>query len=192
MRTEPPRQQAQLSATIQYAENTPGVKIERGNLIPWEVLNEHERSAGNHRSDVFNDPNFVDVRLTRDGVTTYASAGHFQFVTTRELAMKLLPIAADKTLGGENELWDNRINDMGMLRLSLGESRVWHVGNILAGHEPEIAKAFGEQNALTPAAPAANGQQLGMFTRALRLCARRGRPRKMIEKAYLSLFEALK
>jgi glycosyltransferase involved in cell wall biosynthesis len=183
---------ATLSATLDYAETAGNLSVERGNIIPQEYLDEHERSLGRHGSDVFNDPNFVDVRLTRGDVTAYASASHFQFMMPRETAMKLLPIATDRSLGGENEQWDRRINELGLLRLSLSRPFVWHVGNTLDGQEVDLLNNVGSQSDVAQKIEAAAPQRQGLLTRAMRACARQPRARRMIEKAYASLFEALR
>jgi len=192
MRTMNSMRISNLSATLAYADTAPNLAVERGPIMPQEYLDEHERSLGHHGSEIFHDPNYVDVRMTRGDVTAYASASHFQFVMPRDVVMKLLPVSTDRSLGGENEQWDQRINELGLLRLSLSKPFVWHVGNTLDGQEIALLKNVANQQELARKIEAIEPKRQSLLTRFMRAAAQRPRGRRMIERAYASLFEALR
>jgi glycosyltransferase involved in cell wall biosynthesis len=192
VRNEPRSREALLSATLHFADTAPDLTVERGNLIPQDYLDVFGRSLGRHSSEMFNNPSYEDVRMTRRGVSVYAAAGHFQFVARRDLAMQLLPIAPKHALGGESDQWDRKINQLGLLRICLDEPHVWHLGNTLDAIDVELLKSIGYENEIAGSLRQTDPERVGLLKRALRLCARRGPTRRIMQKAYLSLFEALR
>jgi hypothetical protein len=119
------------TATVQWAEKTRGVKVERGALIPWEDFWRHARSLGDDEAPAhaFYDANEV-VRITKGKNSCFVGAGHFQFAAPKAVLDAVLPIPAERPMG-RVRLLDELVNQAGYLRLSLPEWYVEHLGNTL-------------------------------------------------------------
>lgn len=117
------------SNSLAWAEKTSGVEITQGALLEWEIAWAHSRSLGMTESEareIYQNGN--DVMLNYRGVRTYLGAGHFQYVVRREILEKILPLPIEIAMGNER-LFDSRINDAKLLRLSLTKMFVHHIGN---------------------------------------------------------------
>ncbi|GAB4523829.1 MAG: hypothetical protein Fur0018_06880 [Anaerolineales bacterium] len=123
------------TATVEWAERTPDVQVERGALISWEDFWRHTAPLGSDESRArqFYAENPA-VRLTYRGQTAYAGAGHFQFLAPRRVLQAALPFPTDRPMGNVRAL-DVTINEMGYLRLSTPQWWVQHLGNTLDGWE---------------------------------------------------------
>lgn len=125
-------------ATIEWArQQGPGV-LEEGNFVDSETLREHGRSIGisESRSRERNSKGKGrDLRLTYQGKVAYIAAGHFQFMTRRDLLQKIIPLPCEQPMRGERAL-DIAVNEMGYLRLATEKPLVLHMGNRL----PESAQ----------------------------------------------------
>lgn len=179
-----------MSATLRYAERDPSVRVEQGALISEEVLAEHWDSLGANRDKLVASLSDRDVLLTANGVRAFAYAGHFQFLTRREVALKVLPLEGKRALAGDEKEWDRRINELGLLRLSTEQPLVRHLGNALSNSE------MAELSALHPLVGAVNRtnrgtRQVSGVSRQLRRLATIPRVRKMMERTYGALFAAL-
>ncbi len=125
-------------ATIEWArQQAPGV-FEEGSFIDWEILREHGRSIGipeepRPRKSILKGRDF---RLTYQGKVAYIGAGHFQFMTRRDLLQKIIPLPSEQPMRGERAL-DIAVNEMGYLRLTTEKPLVLHMGNRL----PESTQA---------------------------------------------------
>jgi glycosyltransferase involved in cell wall biosynthesis len=121
------------SATVKWAEGQRGVKVERGQLIPWEDFWRHAGSLGDSQEEAraFYDANEA-IRLTRKQHSYFAGAAHFQFAAPKAVLDEVLPILAEKPMG-RVRLLDEMINAKGYLRLSTPEWYVRHMGNTLEG-----------------------------------------------------------
>ena len=127
------RENDQLSTTKKFVEQAPAdVTIERGDLVDREILAQHYSSIG-LPADF--DAGTDDVRITRNDVSVYMYGSHFQFLTRRDVAEKVLPLPLGDHPLGSDRLWDNGINDAGYLRLGLDKPYVRHIGNSLRGEE---------------------------------------------------------
>lgn len=117
------------TATVKWAKKPPGVKVERGELLPWEDFWRHARSLGDTEQDArrFYAENPA-VRLSYRGKRYYAGAAHFQFTARKSVLQEVLPIPADKPMG-RVRLLDEAINAKGYLRLSTEDWYVQHLGN---------------------------------------------------------------
>lgn len=182
-----------MGSTFAAAEASDEVEIQRASLIAPDVLAEHATSIGARQDETLTDPNYEDVCLTRGGVSAFAYAGHFQFVTPKEVAAQILPLPVTRAVGGD-KAWDLEVNRLGLMRLSVTEPLVRHLGNTLSTeefHSPEVSTFIGD-GAFSPAAPAArNTGHTGPLRRTLTRLAGRRIARKAMEKAYYALFESL-
>lgn len=125
------------AAAAQFANsNHLGLQVQHGDLIPRGVLAEHFASIGVAEES----PGYpaTDTRLTLGGVSAFAYASHFQFITRREVARKILPLPiGPHPLAGDRQ-WDICLNEHGFLRLATDQPFVRHLGNSLRG-DPAMA-----------------------------------------------------
>ncbi len=145
------------TATLEWAEKTAGITLERGKLLPWEDYWQHARSLGqdeatarqnfaaqqdwviedrrskieDRESGMGNQESGI-ARRTPHVARFYVGAGHFQFVARKAVLQEVIPIPADKPMGQVRRL-DVAINARGYLRLSTPRWWVRHMGNTLPG-----------------------------------------------------------
>ncbi len=118
------------TSTIETAGDLPGVTFEEGKFIPDTWVLDHARSLG--KSDtVQEDLQKMDYRITRDGVSAYATATHFQFMVRASTIRPFLPLAYDRPMGDSVANFDRAINENHLLRLAVTERAVMHLGNTL-------------------------------------------------------------
>ena len=131
------------TATLEWAERSAEVQVERGQLIPWMDFWRHTAPLGNSeaKARAFYAENPA-VRLTYNGVRAYAGAGHFQFLAPKAALQAALPLPTDRPMGNVRSL-DVAINAGGYLRLSTPEWWVQHLGNTLEGWEGDAAPSKG-------------------------------------------------
>jgi hypothetical protein len=120
------------TATIEWAQNQENnVVLEEGSLLDWETVWEHGRSIGESEKKAYESYLIGrDLRLTYQGKTAYIGAGHFQFMTRRDLLLRIIPFPSEQPMRGERAL-DIAINENRYLRLSTIEPFVSHMGNCL-------------------------------------------------------------
>ncbi len=121
------------TATVAWGESTPGVTVERGQFIPWEVFLAFDRSLGQSDEEIrAHYDSTEDVRLTCNGVQAIVGASHWQFVTRKETIAQFLPFAMDRPMGQVKQL-DQRMNAAGLLRLMPTEPLAMNMSNTLRG-----------------------------------------------------------
>jgi hypothetical protein len=120
------------SSTVDCAQQTRSVEIERGHLLAWEDFWRHARSLGNSEDQArrFHNENQA-VRLYHEAKAYFVGSAHFQFVAPKTVLMEVLPLPAERPMGRVRIL-DERINGLGYLRLSTPEWYVEHLGNTLS------------------------------------------------------------
>lgn len=118
------------SSTLTWAEQTPDVSIETGQLISWDDYWRHSQSISptKEAGKKFFAENQA-YRIGYQGRQFYAGAGHFQFVGREEFFAQILPLYAERPMGGEVRNLDIAINQAGYLRLCTPEWNVEHMGN---------------------------------------------------------------
>jgi glycosyltransferase involved in cell wall biosynthesis len=129
------------TATLQWAEQTSGVTLERGQFIPWEEFKVFDMSLGTAEDEVRKRYDSTeDVRLTYNGLTSQAGASHWQFLAYKSVIQQFLPFSMDKPMGQVRQL-DRRMNEAGYLRLMPVEFLAQNMSNRLDWiHKPEEAK----------------------------------------------------
>ena len=126
---------AYYTNTLAWAQNTPGITLEEGAYIPWEVYREHVLSLGTEEDQAREwYASRRDWRLTREGVQAYIGAAHFQFCAPKAILQEFLPFQMDRPMGQVRSL-DEQMNERGYLRLSATHALVKHLGNQLATDE---------------------------------------------------------
>ncbi len=118
------------TSTLETAGDYPGVTFEEGKFIPDDWILDHARSLGKSET-VQEDLEKMDYRITRAGVSAYATATHFQFMVRAGTIRPFLPLAYDRPMGDSVANFDRAINESRLLRLAVTERAVMHLGNTL-------------------------------------------------------------
>ncbi len=124
------------TATVAWAERTPGVQVQRGRYLPWGDYWRHARSLGAEESKARAHYEANDVLCLLAGEKRYyIGAAHFQFVSPKAALQSVLPIPSRRPMG-EVRLLDIALNEKGYLRLCTPEWWVQHLGNTLGADAP--------------------------------------------------------
>jgi glycosyltransferase involved in cell wall biosynthesis len=120
-----------LTRSVEWAENSPEVQIERGQILPWEWFYEFSTTLG--FSDEELEKIFAstqDFVVTYRGQKAYLGGSHWQFVTRKETIRQFLPFDMDRPMGQVRQL-DARMNEAGYLRLMPSKRYVQNMSNTL-------------------------------------------------------------
>lgn len=132
------------SASLDWAESDPDVKVEKGHLINPDWMREFLQSLERTEEEILEDINQEDVKLTYKSVSTFCGASHWQFLAWKKVLQEFLPIDLSKPLGQVLRL-DKMVNDRGYLRLMTDKPYVMNLSNTVelpdgSSKKPEIAK----------------------------------------------------
>lgn len=132
---------------VQSVENfvkQKNVTVERGNLIDRAEEEHYIMNMGRTWEKYHTEiEGLQDVRLTFKGVTTFASAGHFQFVAPKEVILSALPTSWNTDLMGRMRDLDVRIDQLGYLRLCTYPSTIRLLGNQISQEAAQEYRAQG-------------------------------------------------
>lgn len=132
------------SASLDWAESDPDVKVEKGRLINPDWMREFLQSLERTEEEILEDINQEDVKLTYKSVSTFCGASHWQFLAWKKVLQEFLPIDLSKPLGQVLRL-DKMVNDHDYLRLMTDKPYVMNLSNTVelpdgSSKKPEIAK----------------------------------------------------
>lgn len=128
------------TSTVAWGESAPGVVVERGDLIPFEVFREFDRSLGQSDDEIRQHyAETEDVCLTYQGVTAIAGASHWQFVAYKQVLQNFLPFSMDRPMGQVRQL-DQRMNEAGFLRLMVSDPLAMNMSNTLRNAPGQAAE----------------------------------------------------
>jgi glycosyltransferase involved in cell wall biosynthesis len=134
-------------STFDWAHQHGEEVLEEGSFMDWETAWEHFQSVGVSEEQARQDySKGRDYRLTYHDKRAYIGAGHYQFMSRRELLHKILPLPSTQPMRGERAL-DTAIDNLGCLRLTTIEAYILHMGNrpSTVAHLPKTA-APGKHN----------------------------------------------
>ena len=159
-------------ATFAGIAADPSLAVQRGmNLVPERFQNAHRTSIGKTREQYeATTQGHEQARVTRGGVSAYASAQDFQFTTTRRVLDAVGPLV----LKDRSEYFDPlyspvfeaRADEKGFWRLSTADYLAHHIGNRMPKNPAGRDWIFEEECAPAPAARAAR-PRAGLRTRIL-------------------------
>ena len=119
------------TATAKWAEENPGVIVERGKFLPWDDYWRHAQSLGATEEKARAHYESVeDLTMLYQGQRYYIGAAHFQFVARKAALQSVLPIPSNRPMG-QVRLLDIALNEQGYLRFCTPEWWVQHMGNNL-------------------------------------------------------------
>jgi hypothetical protein len=118
------------SATVEWAEQTPGVTLERGDFITWEVFRDFVMSLGTSEEQAreWYESDVKDIRVTFEGKTAFIGASHWQFLTRKTTIKQYLPFDMSRPMGQVRQL-DECMNQTGLLRLMTPEPLAQNMSN---------------------------------------------------------------
>lgn len=129
-----------ITNTIKWANENNQVEIESGKYVPWEVFAEFNLSLGQDINDIRADYEANDIeKIQYQGLTAFAGASHWQFLTRKEVIRKFLPFDMDRPMGQVKQL-DQRMNEAGFLRLMTSEVLADNMSNTLEKMEVQQAE----------------------------------------------------
>ena len=117
------------TATVKWANNTPKVKLERGEFITWESYLEFNLSLGAAEEEIRKKFAVTeDIRITYKGKDAQVGASHWQFISYKSVLQKFLPFNMEKPMGQVRQL-DERMNQAGLLRLMVTDPLAANMSN---------------------------------------------------------------
>lgn len=119
------------SSTVNWAQNTPGVKVEKGVIVEEEWIREFLVSLDRSEEEILKDLDIEDVRITYRDVSAYAGASHWQFLSWKKTLQEFLPIDLSKPMGQVLRL-DEMVNRAGYLRLMTDRPYVMNLSNTIS------------------------------------------------------------
>jgi glycosyltransferase involved in cell wall biosynthesis len=133
------------TSTIQWAENNPDVKMERGKFLSWSDYWRHAQSLGADESKArVHFEGTEDVTVLYKERRYFIGAAHFQFVSRKSIIQKVLPIPSERPMG-QVRLLDSALNEQGFLRFCTPDWWVQHMGNTLKAEFASHISTFPKQ-----------------------------------------------
>jgi len=173
----------------ELAEKGTGITVERGDLIPRHVLDEHSKSIGLPVPEIRPDA-FEDMKITKNGVSAFTFGSHFQYTTRKSVIRDVGPLGVGESgLSKAERLWDENITAQKYLRLTLEKPLVYHIGNTLYEEDSEVLRKLSEQSVQTPIDPQARPHDVlaGIFACLMKVKVFK----RILLRVQQSLFEAL-
>ncbi len=138
-----PHMKEGISTALEFAKR-PDVKVKKGKLVPKELEQHYIENTGRTWEQYQKETEGLhDIQLTYKGVTTLVSAGHYQFVTRKQVILDALPKVWYSQLMGKMRELDLQIDLMGYMRLCTHPPTIRLFGNLINPEMAEEIKRFG-------------------------------------------------
>ena len=152
------------------------------------MLDEHARSLGVPSAAEVAEFDTDDIRITKGEVSVFGNAGHFQFVTTKDVVRQIVPIEAHDVSMANDLEWDRRLSELGLMRLSLSNVYCRHLGNSLNGEDLGMLASINEGPQPSRAKKVSAS---GPFVGLLHLLTKVPYGKRVLRFVYLSLFKVV-
>ena len=170
-----------IQSCLELAETDPDVRLERTQRIPdeWEI--DFAISTGRDpEGHLATTAEMQDIVLHYNGVSAFATANHFQFVSPKSVIVGALPGHWGGWLVAKDEAeLDEAVDAAGYLRLSTIDRYVRHIGNVISLDIEAEADRMGLE--------APSSEVPAMPSLLLRL-AQQPRVRGVLKRVYAKLF----
>lgn len=143
-----PHMKEGIGSVVRFAEEG-NVGVRRGDLVSKDLQLHYIENTGRTWEQYQKETEGLqDMVLTYKGVTALASAGHYQFVTRKEVILQALPIVWQNQLMGKMRELDLQIDLMGYLRLCTHPATIRLLGNVI---DPQMAQQISQYGfSITP------------------------------------------
>lgn len=119
--------------TIRQLASLNDTMVEQGRLIPDEWILDHAHSLGKTQESIADEFDLNDYRISRQGVSAFATGTHFQFMVRADVVRKFLPFPNERPMGDSVAQFDQAVDGNHLLRLATSERVTLHMGNQLSG-----------------------------------------------------------
>lgn len=160
-----PHMKEGIGSVLRFAEEE-NVEVRRGDLVSKDLQIHYIENTGRTWEQYEKETaGLEDMVLTYKGVTTLASAGHYQFVTRKEVILQALPGVWQSQLMGKMRELDLQMDLMGYLRLCTHPATIRLLGNVI---DPEMAEQINQYGfSITPSE--VENQKMTLKIRLMRL-----------------------
>ena len=133
-----------VTSDLQFAAEHEDVALERGRFLPEQTERDFVESTGRwwpkYQAET---AHIEDLRLRYKGISAFATANHFQFVSPTASISRALPAEWSGRLMGQMRELDERMDELGFLRLSTASRCVRHLGNQLTPEYRSLVEPLG-------------------------------------------------
>ncbi len=132
-----------IGSVLKFAEKE-DVEVRRGDLVSKDLQDHYIRNMGRTWEQYEKETEGLeDMVLTYKGVSALASAGHYQFVTRKDVILNALPGVWQSQLMGKMRELDLQVDLLGYMRLCTHPATIRLLGNVIDDEMAELVRQFG-------------------------------------------------
>jgi glycosyltransferase involved in cell wall biosynthesis len=138
-----PHMKEGVTATLKFSERT-DVMVEKGSLVD-RALEQHYIDQTGRTWERYQEEisGLEDVRLTYQGIETFASAGHYQMTVPKDAILRALPPDWSGNLMGQMRDLDVAIDHLNLLRLCTTPPTIRLLGNQIDEKSADELREYG-------------------------------------------------
>lgn len=138
-----PHMKEGVESTLNFARSK-GVEYKQGNLVDpaleQHYMDQMGRTEEKYRKEV---TGLEDVLITYKGVQVFASAGHYQLTSRKEVILQALPKTWSGNLMGQMRDLDVAVDKLGMLRVCTHPPTLRLLGNQIDEKAAQVIRQYG-------------------------------------------------